>query len=432
LPHEEALHETFAHWSAGGGQDFRSVMQNYSRTRHSALAGLALAGVSTMGIEPKDFLLFSKGSLALKPQLSVSEAFNDNIFYRNEDKVSDFITTLSPGLNLQYGSHDYNFIDLSYTYDRLIYVTENSQDANQHHLGFDTHFEHSRLTLTGHDQFEKLSNPLGGGISFSGEKVDRTVFFNNYRLEYELSEKTTPYIDILHSAVDYQEGLALYDNTTVTGTVGFDYKAFSRTSFFGEAYYGETWNDPNTSILADYPTAKFIGGFVGARGNFTEKLTGSLKAGYEVRSYSPSDLGSRGLPVVQMDLTEQFSENTILTLGYSHRQLESVQFTRAAYTSDAVTLGLLQQIGNEGRFRARLNASYGHADFDPSVDFDPNHKTPVDRTDNLISAGVTLTYDFKLWFRGFLGYNFEHLNSSTPVVLSYDVNRVTIGVTLGY
>jgi hypothetical protein len=387
---------------------------------------LGLASVPVMqAIEPKELLLYSTGRFALKPQLTVSETFNDNIFYRNEGKVSDFITTLSPGLNFQVGSHDYNFIDLSYAFEHLFYVNESSQDANQHRLGLVNHFEHSRLTLNGQDQIQILDNPLGGGISVAGDKVRRTTFYDDYRLTYDLSEKTVPYVEILHSTVNYEQGEPLYDDLTLIGTLGFEYKAFSRASFFGELYYGSTSHDENAD-LDDYPTASYVGGFLGARGNFTEKLSGSLKAGYEIRSYRSSDAESSGLPVVELDLAEQFSELTTLTFAYSHRQLESVQFTKSAYTTDSVRLGLLQQIGNEGRCRANLTVSYLRADYEP------NPVYVVKRTDNLISTGLALTYDFKLWLRGYLTYNFEHLDSTTPVVFSYDVNRVTVGVTLGY
>ena len=71
---------------------------------------------------------------------------------------------------------------------------------------------------------------------------------------------------------------------------------------------------------------------------------------------------------------------------------------------------------------ANLTVSYLRADYEP------NPAYVVKRTDNLISTGLALTYDFKLWLRGYLTYNFEHLDSTTPVVFSYDVNRVTVGV----
>ena len=192
---------------------------------------LGLASVSVMqAIEPKELLLYSTGRFALKPQLTVSETFNDNIFYRNEGKVSDFITTLSPGLNFQVGSHHYNLIDLSYAFEHLFYVNESSQDANQHRLGLVNHFEHSRLTLNGQNQIQILDNPLGGGISVAGDKVRRTTFYDDYRLTYDLSEKTVPYVEILHSTVNYEQGEPLYDDLTLIGTLGFGYKAFSRAS----------------------------------------------------------------------------------------------------------------------------------------------------------------------------------------------------------
>jgi hypothetical protein len=400
-------------------------MHKHLSARHIGAAGVALWSVSAMGIEPIDVLLYNKGPFILKPQLTVSEVYNDNIFYRNEDKVEDFISILSPGLDIQVGDKEYNYIDLDYTYDRLLYAENPDQDANQHRISVNSFFQHSRLTLSGTDNINFLATPLGGGISFRAGKIDRWTFLDRYRLDYDLSEKTAPYIEAYHSTTDFQKGIALYDSTTLRGTAGFEYKAFSRTSFFGEFYVGQTTSDPNSSILSEYPSVMMYGAFLGARGSFTEKLSGSVKAGYELRTYS-IDSPNSSLPVVELDLLYQISERTSLGLTYTHRQYESVQFTRSAYTTDSVTAGLSQQIGNEGRFRGTLRASYSKSSFDPN----PVYQT--DREDNLILAQLALSYDFKLWLRGFVGYDFEHLDSSTPVVLDYDDNRVTIGVSVGY
>jgi hypothetical protein len=402
----------------------REVMPKYLSARNLSVASFALFGASTMAIDPIDVLLYNKGPFLLKPQLSVSEVYNDNIFFRNEDKVSDLISILSPGLDLQVGDKDYNYIDLSYTYDRLLYADNSSQDANQHRIGIANYFQHSRLTLSGHDSIDMLSSPIGGGISFRGGKVARVMYFDEYRLAYDLSEKTSPYIDFLNTDSDFEEGLPLYDSRTLRGTAGFEYKAFSKTSFFGEFYVGNTSNHENAP-LPFYPSVMMYGAFLGVRGSFTEKLTGSAKAGYEIRTYE-DDSPSSGLPVVELDLSEQFSENTTVGLTYTHRQYESVQFTRSAYTGDSITAAVLQQIGNEDRFRANLRATYS------SSAYDSNPVYNGERQDNLILAQLTVSYDFKLWLHGFIGYDFEHLDSTTPVVLDYDDNRITVGVTLGY
>ena len=202
-----------------------------------------------------------------------------------------------------------------------------------------------------------------------------------------------------------------------------EYQAFSRTHLFGEIYYGQTASDPNAGRVKP-PHAEFIGGFLGARGNFTEKLTGTVKAGYESREFSDGTPGG-DVPVVRVELVERFTEKTVLTLSYTRSQQVSVQYARAAYTSDAIGAILRQEIGNDGRFHAILRGNYLMADYEPNQSFQ-------ERNDKIFAAGLDLNYDFKLWLRGRLGYDYERLDSDLSAIVDYDVNRVTLGLSIGY
>ncbi|MGZ8898528.1 MAG: outer membrane beta-barrel protein [Limisphaerales bacterium] len=368
-------------------------------------------------------LLIQKGPMALKPQLELSQTFNDNITYREEDTESDLITTISPGVSLQLGSRTFNYIDFTYFFDRVQYWENDSFSANQHRADLALRFEKSRFLLEGLDEFKNLSSPLGGGISVSGIEVERFQFLDLYKLTYDLSQKTALYFEAFHARTDYDTDLALYDSFTLTGTLGFEYKAFSRTSFFGEVYYGMTENDKNVATMSDYPTARFVGAFIGARGAFTEKLFGSVKAGYEYRTYS-GDGGSSGAPVVAVSLTERFSEHSILTLTYARSQQESAQFVGSGYVNDSVVLDYLQHISAEGRLRGNLVLGYTSSDYERTQG--------GSRQDHLLTAGLTITYDIKLWLRAFGSYNFEFLKSDGLGIQDYAVNRVTLGMQLGY
>ena len=55
-----------------------------------------------------------------------------------------------------------------------------------------------------------------------------------------------------------------------------------------------------------------------------------------------------------------------------------------------------------------------------------------ERQDQIVAAGLTFTYDIKLWLRAFGGYAFEMLDSSVSAIQDYKANRVTLGMQLGY
>jgi hypothetical protein len=128
-----------------------------------------------------------------------------------------------------------------------------------------------------------------------------------------------------------------------------------------------------------------------------------------------------------MSIDERITDKTLLTLSYARAANESVQFVRSPYTTDSITATLKQEIGNEGRIRVLLNASYISADYEQSPQFRVEQ-----RHDDLLTAGLTLSYDIKLWMRAFGSYNFEYLDSNEPGIIDYSVNRVTLGVQFGY
>jgi hypothetical protein len=397
-----------------------------------ALAGLSATAPALAALEPSDVLLFSKGPVTLRPQLSVSEVYNDNIFYRSDNKVDDFITVISPGLNIQLGTQDYNFINASLFYDRVIHALETDQSANQYRFALDSRFQRGKFTIAGRDQIEFLSSVLGGGISLSGVRVDRTTYFDEYRLTIDLSEKTAVYIEGTHNTTDFQDDIPLYDSNTLMGTLGFQYKAFERLWFFGEGYYGQTALDPNAG-RPKTAHSTFMGGFAGARGFFTEKLSGSVKAGYETREFA-GDSESVSLPVVEMSATQRFTENTSLSIAYSRRQRVSLQYAQSEFTANYIGLNLRQIIGNTGRLRLDVKGGYGFNNYEPSLAYsEPSDPlTPRERNDDVITAGAELSYDFKIWLRGTLGYNYERLRSDLSFIEDYDVNRVTLGLSVGY
>jgi hypothetical protein len=388
--------------------------------------GIASASVAAFAIDPSSLLLIQKGPAVLKPQFQVNETFNDNVTYRQDDRQSDLVSTVSPGLALQLGTKEYNFIELTYFFDWVKYADHSELDTTQNRISLLSHFAKSRLSLDGNDDIEFLSSPLGGGISLSGQRVDRTSFYDRYRLSYDYSEKTGLYVQGMHNAADYEDDLALYDQRTLTGTLGFQYKAFSRAFFFGEAYFGQTDTERNLAVLTPYPTADFAGIFVGAHGDFTEHLSGSAKAGYEHRYYSDGG-DSLDAPVVEITLDERFTEKTMLSLSYTRQENESVQFVRSPYTTDIISAHLRQEIGNENRMHADLVGSYVSADYEGNPAFGL-----LQRHDDFLNAGLTFSYDIKLWFRAFGSYNFEYFESNAAGILDYVVNRFTVGLQLGY
>jgi hypothetical protein len=405
---------------------------NYSRYWWLGAAIAASAG-RVLALEASDVLVYSHGPLSLRPQFGFVEQFNDNIFYSGANGASDFITTFSPGLNFQVGQDlpTENHVKLSYALDEIIYAEHSSQNALQHHFVTDTHFEKNRFGIDGADRYEFLSSVLGGGFSIGRQKVDRIVWFDVYRLDYKVGERMGVYIEGQHVETDYKNGISLFDTRTLSGTGGFQYAVSDDTFLFGEVYYGQTSLHPNDPTAARPPGTSFVGGFVGARGNFTEKLKGSLKAGYEISSFTGNlppgvDKSAGDAPVVEAAVTYLATERLSATLSYSRRQQVSVQFLRSSYVLDSVSATATQVLGSTGRLRLDVTASYAMYSFDPAPAY------PAGRSDSNWKAQTGASYFFETWLSTRLEYSFERFSSDFASVVDYDVNRVTLSLAIGY
>lgn len=441
----------------------------YSRAGRSflAVAGCLSTALSRLAaIEPVDILVFSKDPVMLRPRVAVSETFNDNIFSQLRG-TSDLITTLSPGLNLQVGRTGFNTISLDYALNANFYADRTDLNAGEHSFDLRTRLQGSRLILNGTDRVQLLSSPVGlievftsvpsgpatppvgggegGAPGVGGEttgspaigdtsgppragevltteerNVDRMVFADAYSLGYRIGEKTGAYLQGAHSTTDYESGIRnLYDINTLRATVGFGYQAFPKTSFFGELYYGQTATTPNFDAPKN-PHVSFIGGFLGVRGQFTEKLSGVAKAGYESREFSDNS-PTPSAPVVNVSLNHRLSQKTSITLDYTRLNEVSIQFARESYTADVVSAQLSQMLGSNGKWRASLGGSYNRFEYEGG-------STPYNR----YSANFNLAYQVQLWLSASLGYSYDRIEYVAVGSSGYDINRVTLGLAVGY
>ncbi len=400
---------------------------------------LALLPDRVAALDAEDVLYYRFGPLSIKPQAGLSEIYNDNIFYLPNNTVSDFITMVSPGLKLDLGRPnppdmrysnlgfyvpDRNYFSLAYQYDQLFYADNPTIDTGQHSINISDRLIGQRLSLSGTDRLQFLSSPLGGVERIiTARNISRNIYDDNYLLNYDVSEKTAAYLRATHSEQDFQSGIPLYSADTLTGTAGFGYRAFPKTSFFGEVYYGQSTTSPESPQLPTNPDVSFVGGYVGARGNFTQKLIGVVKVGYEERQFSDGS-SAPSQPVVDMSLTEHFTEKQALTLSYSHQNNVSLQFTRETFTADIVGLQFSQALGSRGKWTLTASPTYAHYGYD-------FRGATVANYDN-IRGTLGLAYKIQLWLTASLAYDFERLTGSQNGTLDYTVNRVTFRMNVGF
>jgi hypothetical protein len=398
-------------------------------------AGFSVVCPHALAVDATDLLVYSIGPVHLKPQLGASAQFNDNIFYRpdkplpgfpNQPVESDYLAIVSPGINLQLGRRDANHIFFDYRMDESLYTQHRDLDHREHTFSLDSHLQGNRLSFEVNSQVQLLAGILGGNFvsttNILGQRVERSVYSENARVEYGLTEKVGLYGALAFDDADYKQGTPLYDQNVLVGTAGFSFNPAPKWGLFGELHYGQSASSPNSASLSDTPYAVSYGGFVGAKGDFTTRLSGSVKVGYEILEFGGSAPGSSS-PVVEASLTDKFSDRTTASLSYSRRNNVSVQIANAAFVSDAVSASLTHTITSDGKFHAAVAGTLGNYTYEDSGAF-------ASRLDRTYGVDFALIYNPQLWLSTRLAYSYQRFDSN--VTFDYNVNTVTFTLSVGY
>ncbi|MCF7708326.1 MAG: outer membrane beta-barrel protein [Verrucomicrobia bacterium] len=397
---------------------------------YAAFAAGLSAACQAHALNAPDFLVYNIGPVYLRPHVSLSEIYNDNVLYRQraQDRVSDLITTIKPGLNFFFGREDDNFITLDYTYGQYLYLDYDEFNTSDHSIGFGFRYKGTKTTIEGTDRIQMLSGILGGDIRANQAVVDWTSFNDNYRVSYDMTEKTGVYLQGRHDSRDYESGINLFDRNTLMATSGFRFAATHKIDLFGELHYGQDAVNPNRAGDKKGPHSWFFGGYVGVKGDFTSKLTGTAKIGYQTREYSDGSTPPNAL-LAQLTLDQQIGDKTQVSLNFSRRDIVSVQYvgqgSGRSYTANQLSLNVRQGIGSSGKWSVSAHGSYRYNEFDPTQAY-------PDRKDNWYRIGCGLNYDAQEWLHSSLGYEFAKFESSDSRILDYDANRITLQIALGY
>lgn len=389
---------------------------------------------------PGEYLSYSWKGLAIQPQLDTTALFTDNLFSSaGVNRVSDFMLTFSPGLRLQWGRDGMNQVSFEYMHDESLVLDHSDFNSSQNRLALSVRYATGRIRVEGRDSLQFLSSLLGGSTSQLRLLVDRVTINDQYTVTYDWTEKTDFYVRALHNTADFDKKLALLDQTTLEGLLGTSYQWSVKTRVTVDGFYGRTLINANAvpTIASD---SSFYGGFVGLRGNFTSKLTGSARIGYERRDFVTGDSQGSSTPALAFDLTYQFSPMTTATLRYDRRTAPSPQFGGQISISDAVTLQVNQLVGSSGKWLVRGTTIFAHNDLTTANIRSGAQAINVQRTDTLFTAGVALVYQPQPWLSCIAAYDFENFDISFAnqtaagllQVVPYHANRLSLSVAAGF
>ncbi len=149
----------------------------------------------------------------LRPGITVSEEYNDNIFLTPTDRVTDYVTRAMPSVNLHYGTELWNW-DVNYAYDYRYYARGNREDdttqsadvRNRTELLKNTFFiemrdQHSRVSLDVTRDFTNESQFVN--------QSDRNVFTLNPYLVLKSGSPSTAMLGYQYINTWYKDPVAI-------------------------------------------------------------------------------------------------------------------------------------------------------------------------------------------------------------------------------
>lgn len=397
-------------------------------------AGCVLAvlagGPARAEFDSERYLIYELGQVTLRPHLEIVEMYDSNIFYNDENRVDDFITTVRPSMGALYGDRESSFVSLRYTLDASFYAERDDLNNLGHSLVHQSQFQFSRSSIQGQDRFSITKNLLGGSFSYIQRRIGMVSLRDDWRADYSVSSKTSLGARVSFDLVDYDaKDLApnhLYDYMSYSGGFRVGYMPSEKIVVFPEISAGQSLREANSPLVREAPDLTFYGFSVGAEGEFTPKLTGVVSGGYEFRDYEDDTEVPNGW-VASVQLRWQARPKTVVSVGYRHWIEVSRETVGNSYTVHRPTVAVTQHLGTQDRWTVGVEGYYQLEDYDETSRF-----ADVQRKDTLAGASVRASYRWQPWLLASAGYDFRLYDGNVPTIPTYEIHRFSLRLAAGY
>jgi opacity protein-like surface antigen len=283
----------------------------------------------------------------LVPSFGLREEYNDNLFFTKEGKIGDFVTTLSPGLEMSNRTERLDF-NLSGHVRGLLYTRNEDLNAIDYDgRGRLLYALDPNLNFSAHGELRRDSTP-GQVLEPTGLVTSVTTYYKyliGSGLDYAWTEKTKTSLSYSYTRYDYdysQPGLLNSTTEVHDVSLGFIHdlsQYFLNTA--GRVSLGYS------RYLYRNTTVQYCYGTIGANRALNEKWTLLLDVG---PSYTRSEVQLEGLTIrekVTQEGTGFFGQATLSykgekstgDLAFSHRLMPG-SGTVGVTENTSLTLGL--------------------------------------------------------------------------------------------
>jgi hypothetical protein len=337
------------------------------------------------------------------PSLAVSEEFNDNVYESRDNRKSDFITRLMPGLAMKYNAPLWDW-DLAYNFDYRYYARNSHGDESTHNLAAKGHIKiiDELFFLDLSDTFKRVSLDVSRDYtqeSLFENQTDSNTFTASPYFVFHPGARTTIKTGYRYTNTWYRDPAAI-DKRKHSGFLSVGYEYSPKLTFTADyIYVRQNSADPYNRHS---PAA-------GARYEYADKCFVFGQGGYTWVDYR--DTPDFNKPYWTAGITHAFDTFTLsATAGVQYPEDPQSGFTRE--TNYTLTLSRPLERGNIG-------FSVYYSDYDGDA---------VDRTKKY-GVGFTGKYDLTEKLAASLAANVERYDYRDP---SGHTRRIFITPGLSY
>jgi polysaccharide biosynthesis protein VpsM len=334
---------------------------------------------------------------------------DDNIYLSSNNAKSDVIWSFAPGLDFVFGQGAANSGHAYITEDILRYTSHSAQNKELANMGLTSLYSTGKSKLDFSATYVQLAQ---NDVTIPGQIVDRKLTNVTGGGETELTEKTALGASIA------------YDNTNYGPAAFIDESAISVPV---DAYF-KLEQKLDASVGVRYRSISFGNGYtggndifynIGARGEFSPKLTGQIRLGYTDRKLGTFKQTTFG---VQSGFDYGLDEKTTLHFGLNN-DLGASAFGQS--TKDR-TLFVSGESRIDSQWSVNLGLSYRTLDYPAG-----RSGLKTSSTDNYLEGTAGVTYIYNTHFN--VDAAFTHRNNSSDLSgAGFSNNIISLGANIRY
>ena len=276
---------------------------------------------------------------------------NDNVFLSHTNAKSDTIFDLTPGLEFDFGKNSLTKGMFSINEDFQIYGSESSLNTGLTNAAFTSAYDDNKTKLNLNASYH-IADQATRDVHLVGVLVKRDLYHAEALGEDAVTEKTSVGAGVVYDDTQYKH----------TGYTNWEWIKVPLKYYYEvepklDLSAGFTYKDNQLGTGGVNSNEYFYN--VGARGEFTPKLTGELSVGYEQIQFAKGVKSKNGVGV-DSNFTYAYTPKTTVTFGVSNDFGYSAS-GGSSYRIFGLNGGVSTAINDQWKANAQL--SYNHYDY---------------------------------------------------------------------